>query len=97
VRSTSGPGFTDVPVRLLTSPTNAAGLRARSAPTGNTEQPAARLCEGGGRGAHTTHFSVLDAEGNRVGGTITLNGWFGAGIVVRAPASCSTTRWTTSS
>jgi gamma-glutamyltranspeptidase/glutathione hydrolase len=31
---------------------------------------------------HTTHFSVIDAEGNRVGGTITLNGWFGSGIVV---------------
>jgi gamma-glutamyltranspeptidase/glutathione hydrolase len=38
--------------------------------------------QAGGQGAHTTHFSVLDAEGNRVGGTITLNGWFGTGIVV---------------
>ena len=25
---------------------------------------------------------MLDAEGNRVAGTITLNGWFGAGIVI---------------
>jgi gamma-glutamyltranspeptidase/glutathione hydrolase len=77
------PAFTDVPVRLLTSPDYAAGLRASIRTDKAT--PSDLLpgyVKAGGQGAHTTHFSVLDAEGNRVGGTITLNGWFGAGIVV---------------
>ncbi len=30
---------------------------------------------------NTTHFSVIDAEGNRVAATLTINGLFGAGIV----------------
>jgi gamma-glutamyltranspeptidase/glutathione hydrolase len=77
------PAFTDVPVRLLTSPDYAAGLRAsirtdKATPSGLLPG----YVKAGGQGAHTTHFSVLDAEGNRVGGTITLNGWFGTGIVV---------------
>jgi gamma-glutamyltranspeptidase / glutathione hydrolase len=33
-------------------------------------------------GEHTTHFSVIDAEGNRVAVTQTINGWFGSGFVV---------------
>ena len=77
------PAFTDVPVRLLTSADYAAGLRAsirtdRATPSDLLPG----VVHAGGQGAHTTHFSVLDAEGNRVGGTITLNGWFGTGIVV---------------
>jgi gamma-glutamyltranspeptidase/glutathione hydrolase len=30
---------------------------------------------------HTVHFSILDAEGNAVVSTQTINGWFGSGIV----------------
>ena len=30
----------------------------------------------------TTHFSVVDAEGNAVANTYTLNGWFGCGVTV---------------
>lgn len=30
---------------------------------------------------NTTHFSVIDAEGNRVAATLSINGLFGAGIV----------------
>jgi gamma-glutamyltranspeptidase/glutathione hydrolase len=77
------PAFTEVPVRLLTSPDYAAGLRAsirtdRATPSDLLPGYVSAV----GQGAHTTHFSVMDAEGNRVGGTITLNGWFGTGIVV---------------
>jgi gamma-glutamyltranspeptidase/glutathione hydrolase len=77
------PAFTDVPVRLLTSPDYAAGLRASirlDKATPSDLLPG--YVDGGGQGRHTTHFSVLDAEGNRVAGSITLNGWFGSGIVV---------------
>ena len=44
----------------------------------------------------TTHVSVMDAAGNAVAYTTTLNLSYGAKIVVPAPGSCSTTRWTTS-
>jgi len=30
----------------------------------------------------TTHYSVVDAEGNAVSNTYTLNGWFGCGVTV---------------
>ncbi|MDP5052199.1 MAG: gamma-glutamyltransferase family protein, partial [Congregibacter sp.] len=32
---------------------------------------------------HTTHFSILDAQGNAVSNTYTLNASFGSGVVVR--------------
>ena len=43
---------------------------------------------GGGKPAgyestETTHFTVVDAEGNAVANTYTLNGWFGAGVVAK--------------
>ena len=31
--------------------------------------------------ANTTHYSVIDADGNRVGATLSINSWFGSGIV----------------
>jgi gamma-glutamyltranspeptidase/glutathione hydrolase len=33
-------------------------------------------------GPHTTHFSVVDAAGNAVAITTTLNGWYGCGVTV---------------
>jgi gamma-glutamyltranspeptidase/glutathione hydrolase len=36
----------------------------------------------GGNGPHTTHFSVVDAKGNAVALTTTLNWWFGNGVVI---------------
>jgi len=77
------PAFTEVPVRLLTSPDYAAGQRASI--TLERATPSDLLpgyVETGEPGPHTTHFSILDAEGNRVAGTITLNAWFGSGLVV---------------
>jgi gamma-glutamyltranspeptidase/glutathione hydrolase len=77
------PDFVPLPLEMLTSPMYAAGQRAsirfdvatpsRALPSTAVEFP---------RGTQTTHFAVLDAEGNRVSGTITLNGWFGSGLVV---------------
>lgn len=37
----------------------------------------------GHESTQTTHFTVVDAEGNAVANTYTLNGWFGAGLVAK--------------
>lgn len=77
------PDFVTMPLETLMSQQYAAGQRAsirldaatpsRLLPSSAVEFP---------RGTQTTHFAVLDADGNRVSGSITLNGWFGTGLVV---------------
>jgi gamma-glutamyltranspeptidase/glutathione hydrolase len=32
---------------------------------------------------HTTHFAIVDADGNMVSNTYTLNDWFGAGVTAK--------------
>lgn len=77
------PDFVSVPVARLTSPDYAAGLRTsirldRATPSATLESAP----EAAAAGANTTHFSVLDKDGNRVAGTITLNAGFGSGLMV---------------
>ncbi|QSX77183.1 gamma-glutamyltransferase [Agrilutibacter solisilvae] len=75
------PDFVKVPVARLTHPAYAAGLRATIHPDKAT--PSALLP---GQPApleddETTHFSILDAEGNRVSTTQTVNLLYGSGMV----------------
>jgi gamma-glutamyltranspeptidase/glutathione hydrolase len=75
------PDFAAVPVAGLTSPRYAAKLREEilAAPpnaTVHAGEPQAY------ESSATTHFSVVDAEGNAVANTYTLNGWFGCGVTV---------------
>ena len=42
-------------------------------------------------GRNTTHFSVIDRDGNAVSNTYTLNFSYGLGLVADGTASCSTT------
>ena len=74
--------FAEVPLQRLTHPLYASGLRAsirsdRATPSamlpGIAEQPG---------GHHTTHFSVIDAQGNRVAATLSINYPFGSGFMV---------------
>lgn len=77
------PAFTDVPVARLTSPDYAAGLRTSIRLDRATPSAAlASAPEVGSAGMETTHFSVLDQDGNRVAGTITLNAGFGSGLMI---------------
>jgi gamma-glutamyltranspeptidase/glutathione hydrolase len=36
----------------------------------------------GPKGNDTTHFSIIDQDGNRVAGTMTINTWYGSGFMV---------------
>jgi gamma-glutamyltranspeptidase/glutathione hydrolase len=75
------PDWVAVPVERLTHPLYAAGLRAGIHPgraTPSEALPGVAPVDGG---THTTHFSVLDAQGNRVGATLTINYPFGAALV----------------
>ena len=75
------PDFVAMPIARLTSREYAAGLRAAIHPDKAT--PSALLS---GQPApleddETTHFSIIDAEGNRVSATQTVNLLYGSGMV----------------
>jgi gamma-glutamyltranspeptidase/glutathione hydrolase len=73
--------FASVPVAGLTSPRYAARLRQEilgARPEAPVRPGEPQIFESGA----TTHFSVVDAEGDAVANTYTLNGWFGSGVTV---------------
>ena len=77
------PDFVTMPLHRLLSPDYAAGLRAAIRP--DRALPSAWLAsqpETVSGGADTTHFSILDREGNRVAATLSVNYVFGSGFVV---------------
>jgi gamma-glutamyltranspeptidase/glutathione hydrolase len=75
------PDFVTNPIAKLTSPEYAAKIRAAIDPAHAT--PSASLAEGKAphEGNNTTHFSIVDSEGNAASVTYSLNDWFGAGMV----------------
>jgi gamma-glutamyltranspeptidase/glutathione hydrolase len=77
------PDFVQVPVEKLISQYYADGQRTslrldRATPSTMLPSDAIEASQG----THTTHYSVLDKDGNRVGATITLNLWFGSGLMI---------------
>jgi len=74
------PDQVDVPVERLTHPYYAAGL-ARDIDLAHATPSRAALATGGGQGTDTTHYSILDADGNRVAATLSINYPFGSGFV----------------
>jgi len=75
------PDFVPVPVARLTGQAHARRL-LRSMRL-DRATPSAQLAGGGSApgGSDTTHFSILDAEGNRVAATLSINYPFGACVV----------------
>jgi gamma-glutamyltranspeptidase/glutathione hydrolase len=71
----------DVPVAGLTSPAYAARLREEILQA-RAERPVRPGNPAGYESPQTTHFSVIDAQGNAVANTYTLNGGYGCGVTV---------------
>ena len=76
------PDFVRVPIEQLLSPYYAAGQRASVRIDRATPSDALPGITSAPPGVQTTHFSVLDAEGNRVAGTLSINFFFGSGLMV---------------
>ena len=77
------PDFVKVPIAGMLDPVYLAKLRASIDPERAT--PSERVRPGqpaGSESMETTHYSVVDSEGNAVAVTYTLNGGFGNGITV---------------
>jgi gamma-glutamyltranspeptidase/glutathione hydrolase len=76
------PDFVRMPIARLTSDDYAAGLRASIHPDKATPSDLLPPTTAPHEGVNTTHFSIIDAEGNRVAATQTVNLSFGSGLVV---------------
>jgi gamma-glutamyltranspeptidase/glutathione hydrolase len=74
------PAFVRMPLGRLLSKSYAARLRAEIEPDRATPTPP--FVAGAREGHHTTHYSVVDALGNGVSVTTTLNSSFGSGVAV---------------
>ncbi|MFW6084557.1 MAG: gamma-glutamyltransferase, partial [Gemmatimonadota bacterium] len=78
--------FVDVPLERLTSEAYADTLRGSIVMDGASDSETFNrvpLASGGEESENTTHFSIIDAGGNAVAVTTTLNSGFGSGVVVR--------------
>lgn len=76
--------FVEVPVRTLISKSYAARIAARiDTNVATASGSLGRLMEPAGESTETTHFSVVDREGNVVANTYTLEDNFGSKAVVR--------------
>jgi gamma-glutamyltranspeptidase / glutathione hydrolase len=74
------PDFVDNPVAKLLSDDYAAEIRSRISRY-RAGQSAALMPAGMGEPKETTHYSIIDRDGNAVSVTYTLNGSFGARVV----------------
>lgn len=75
------PDFVKIPVKTLMDPNYAAGLRATIHPSKATPSDLLSGAQSPLEGEETTHFSVIDAAGNRAAVTQTVNLGFGSGLI----------------
>ncbi|GGA69914.1 gamma-glutamyltranspeptidase [Edaphobacter acidisoli] len=87
------PDFTPQPVAQMTNPRYAAAWRktiSRTKPTPSADlvrpagfmPPPPKMPPPAHESMQTTHFSIVDSEGNAVANTFTLNNTFGSGVTV---------------
>ena len=75
------PDFVEVPVERLAHPAYAAGLRSTIHPDKATPSALLPGLPAPLEDDETTHFSIIDGEGNRVSATQTVNLLYGSGLV----------------
>ena len=75
------PDFVKIPVKTLMDPAYAAGLRATIHPAKATPSDLLSGAPTPLEDEETTHFSIIDADGNRAAVTQTVNLLFGSGLV----------------
>jgi gamma-glutamyltranspeptidase/glutathione hydrolase len=76
------PGFVDIPIDMLLDEHYMAGQRVSVIPGRATpSENLVGIGSDGSDGLQTTHFSVLDTDGNRVAATITINTWYGSAFM----------------
>jgi gamma-glutamyltranspeptidase/glutathione hydrolase len=76
------PDFVDVPVARLINDYYADGQRASIRMDRATASSSLPGVEAAPAGTQTTHFSVLDKNGNMVAATLTLNFFYGSGLMI---------------
>ncbi|MFI4986325.1 MAG: gamma-glutamyltransferase [Alphaproteobacteria bacterium] len=75
------PAFVKNPLPRLLSKDYAAALRARIAPDMATPSKDVQPGSAPHEKAETTHYSIVDRDGNAVAVTYTINGFFGANVM----------------
>ncbi len=75
------PDFVSLPVSRLLSQAYAERLRDSIDPDEATRSEDLKPVASHGSGFHTTHFSILDKQGNRVAATLSVNYPFGSGFM----------------
>jgi gamma-glutamyltranspeptidase/glutathione hydrolase len=76
------PDFVDIPVSRLINSYYADGQRASIRMDKATPSSSLPGVDSAPAGTQTTHFSVIDKQGNMVSATLTLNFYFGSGLMV---------------
>jgi gamma-glutamyltranspeptidase/glutathione hydrolase len=76
------PDFVDIPVARLINSYYADGQRASIRMDKATPSASLPGVDAAPAGTQTTHFSVIDKNGNMVAATLTLNFFFGSGLMV---------------
>jgi gamma-glutamyltranspeptidase/glutathione hydrolase len=75
------PDFVKMPLDMLLSPFYADGLRQSILPNKATPSSMLPAAEAADPGMHTTHFSIIDADGNMASITSTVNYTLGSSFV----------------
>ncbi|MCH8328668.1 MAG: gamma-glutamyltransferase, partial [Candidatus Marinimicrobia bacterium] len=83
-RFAADPDFVDVPVNRLISDGHAASLWKSVSPAWASASAdfGGNLISSRSEGSQTTHISVIDRQGNAVALTLTINSFYGSGMVV---------------
>ncbi|HKD48424.1 MAG TPA: gamma-glutamyltransferase [Rhizomicrobium sp.] len=79
--SLGDPAFVKNPIDKLLSAKHAADIRAKIDPVKATPSAEVKIGVAPHESAQTTHYSVVDKDGNAVSVTYTINGGFGAEVI----------------